>query len=188
MVQGEYKLGRCSRRCSVEDRPLVPGEAYFSVVEYTPNHDDEESLARRDISAHAWQGPPEGTLGWWKNRMPEAGAKKMKLAPDAVLVDLMRRSQELEQATTLDPEEPQTNDGAAIQGRGPLMFLFALMLMRRRLIHAIDPPADAVEENRLWFEFSDDGSIFSVPQCRISQTDAQRLGDSLVDLLYCETE
>ena len=112
----------------------------------------------------------------------------MKLAPDAVLVDLMRRSQELEQATTLDPEEPQTNDGAAIQGRGPLMFLFALMLMRRRLIHAIDPPADAVEENRLWFEFSDDGSIFSVPQCRISQTDAQRLGDSLVDLLYCETE
>lgn len=206
MVQGEYKLGRCSRRCSVEDRPLQPGETYYSVVEIAADADDEETLARRDISAHAWQGPPEGNLGWWKNRMPEAGNRKLKLAPDAVLVDLMRRSLELRDSLDEDSlctsAESETNaaqsaanfasansspTGGALTN-GPLLFLFALMLMRRRLIQAIDAPDSNAGDGRIWFEFSDDGSTFSIPQCRVSQQEAQRLGDSLVDLLYCEAE
>lgn len=194
MVQADYKLGRCSRRCSVEDRPLQPGETFYSVVEIAKDADDDETLARRDISAHAWQGPPEGNLGWWKNRMPEAGNRKLKLAPDAVLVDLMRRSLELDEAV---PEEftPSSEQDGGQQAtatsnsvaNGPLLFLFALMLMRRRLIQATQPPENG-DAGRLWFEFSDDGSTFSVPQCRISPPEAQRLGDALVDLLYCEAD
>lgn len=187
MVQGEYKLGRCSRRCSVEDRPLQPGETYYSVVECAVDADDDETLVRRDISAHAWQGPPEGNLGWWKNRMPEAGAKKMKLAPDAVLVDLMRRSTELrESGLDEDGGDGSPATGGSPQASGPLMFLFALMLMRRRLIQAIDPPSEA--EGDLWFEFSDDGTTFCVPKCVVSPQEAQRLGDALVELLYCEAD
>lgn len=189
MVQGEYKLGRCSRRCSVEDRPLEPGETYYSVVECAVDADDDETLVRRDISAHAWQGPPEGNLGWWKNRMPEAGAKKLKLAPDAVLVDLMRRSQELRESVAVDAgSESSSAAGGNPAVSDPLMFLFALMLMRRRLIQAIDPPADGTADEALWFEFPDDGTTFSVPKCAVSQQEAERLGNSLVELLYCEAD
>ncbi|XZE54868.1 hypothetical protein SH139x_000849 [Planctomycetaceae bacterium SH139] len=53
----------------------------------------DDSLVRIDISAQAWNGPPEGTVGWWKSRMPEAGQRKLKLAPDALLVDLLKQSE-----------------------------------------------------------------------------------------------
>lgn len=200
MVQAEYKLGRCTRRCSVEDRPLQPGEIYYSVVEAAADADDDENLVRRDISAHAWNGPPEGNLGWWKNRMPEAGSKKLKLAPDAVLIDLLRRSLEMRDSVMETPfgddcchssearpkPEPPIIGGAI--GNGPLLFLFALMLMRRRLILAIQAPPDNPEKGFLWFEFCDDGSTFSVPQYRIDNREAQRLGEALVELLYCEAD
>lgn len=168
VIQGEYKLTRSSRRCSIEDRPLVPGEWYFSVVSESDN--DDESLNRCDISAQAWQGPPEGTLGWWKTRMPAAGARKLKLAPDPVLIDLMKQSESIED--------------------GPLRFLFALMLMRRRLIQAIDAPKteDSSDDSLMWLEYVGDGAQFCITRHRISTSEAKRLGDALVDLLYCDAE
>lgn len=172
IVQSEYKVGRCTRRCQVQNRPLAPGEWYYSVV---TEGEDEESLLRSDISAQAWQGPPEGTLGWWKSRMPAAGAKKLKLAPDAVLVDLLRQS-----------------DVGSTMLSGPLRYLLTLMLLRRRLIQPVETSsstaANAVASDEQLFEILDDGTQVTVKICPVSSQETQRLGDQLVELLYCEAD
>jgi hypothetical protein len=189
---------------------LNPGEWFYSVVQ-AGDDSEEASLVRRDIAAQAWQGPPDDALGWWKNRMPQAGTRKMKLAPDAVLVDLMRRLLAAEDAgvdhlaidaeTIAVPSIALANHDdqcdSAAGNRGPLMYLFALMLMRRRLIQAADEPrehesteraAGSNDPTQIWFEFADDGTRFSVTKCPISGEQAKMLGDSLVELLYCEAD
>jgi hypothetical protein len=163
-VQSEYKVGRCTRRCQKQDRPLAPGEWYYSVVS---EGDDEETLIRSDISAQAWQGPPEGTLGWWKSRMPEAGARKLKLAPDAVLVDLLRQSGVM---------------------TGPIRYLLALMLLRRRLIQPVNQPTADLPANQQEFEIVDDGSRVVVNAYRFAEDQAKALGEQLTELLYCEVD
>ena len=116
---GEYKVSRCSRQCHQLGRPLREGEWYYSVV-----LESDEEYERRDYSAEAWQGPPEGAIGVWKNRMPTSDERKMVLAPSEVLIDLLRQMADF-------PEKAKTRyllalDAAAAKdsptrgrGRGP---------------------------------------------------------------------
>lgn len=163
----DYKVGRCTRRCGHLDRPLEPGEWYYSVVS---EGDEEGALVRHDYSAEAWQGPPEGALGWWKCRMPEAGAKKLKLAPDGVLIDLLRQMG----GATADPT---------------LRYLLALLLLRRRLIKPVEPssgqpdPAVGME-----VEVIADGSTITLKRCRIHPDQLPVLSEQLSELLYCEAD
>jgi hypothetical protein len=146
--------------------------------------DDEETLIRNDISAQAWQGPPEGTLGWWKSRMPEAGARKLKLAPDAVLVDLLRQSSEVIVAEGEQVAKPMAAPGLT----GPLRYLLALMLLRRRLIQPVSKPSSELPENLQEFELVEDGSRVFVAQYQFSAAAAKALGEQLTELLYCEAD
>jgi hypothetical protein len=174
---GEYKVSRCSRQCFAEQRPLREGESYHSVV--IAKGDDYE---RRDYSDGAWEGPPEGTVGHWKNRMPVAGEKKMVLAPREVLIDLLRQMESM-------PEREQTR------------YLLALILLRRRFVKLAPPPGvhdfssgsnppdtdDGGEEDASWLDLElDDGSTVRVRECQITKREAETLNESLQELLYCE--
>ena len=169
---GEYKVSRCSRQCHALERPLRDGEWYYSVV-----LESGDEYARRDYSAEAWQGPPEGTIGWWKNRMPTSDEKKMVLAPPEVLIDLLRQM-------------------GNFAGKEKSRYLLALMLMRRRLVRPIQstddaptagedgPPPDGV----MRVEVVADGSVIDVPICVIHRSESDSLKDELNELLYCEAE
>ena len=173
---GEYKVGRCSRQCYAEKRPLKEGEWYYSVV--LAADDDYE---RRDYSADAWEGPPEGTLGHWKCRMPISGEKKLVLAPRAVLVDLLRQMEDM-------PEQAKTR------------FLLALILLRRRFVRLRKPPAqsetpdletpdleaEAATVKWMHLEVVEDGSTIKVAECDIAKSETETLSDALTELLYCE--
>ena len=166
---GEYKVGRCSRQCYAEKRPLKEGEWYYSVVLAA-----DEDYERRDYSADAWEGPPEGTLGQWKCRMPISGEKKMVLAPRAVLIDLLRQMEEM-------PEQTKTR------------FLLALILLRRRFVRLVKPPVvatspaeDGLPVKMMHLEVVDDGSTIEVAECEITKSETETLSDALTELLYCE--
>ncbi len=173
MVLAEYKVNRCSRRCCVEERPLRDGEWYYSVV-----IQQGEDFVRRDYSSQAWTEPPEGAIGWWKGRMPEAGARKLVLAPDAVLVDLLR----------------QMGDA---DDQGPLRFLLALTLLRRRVLRLqptdpskarTDGEGPLGEQDAKWMrlQVASDGSEIDVRQWQISRGQTESLSEALQELLYCE--
>lgn len=172
----DFKVNRCTRRCHALSRPLRDGEWYYSVV-----IEQGDDLVRRDYSAEAWTEPPEGTVGWWKGRMPLAGTRKLVLAPDAVLVDLLRG----------------LGDAA---DRRPLRYLLALTLLRRRIVTVVEPREEAStsspEKSRGETQNSDgdilrlrvnaDGSEIDVTTCAISRRQTETLQTALQELLYCE--
>ncbi len=125
----DFEVQRCTRRCAATDRPLAPGESCYSVLEV-----QGAEVVRRDYCGEAWDGPPEGVLGWWKSQVPEPTAKKLKLAPNDVLLELFDQLGEGE--THLD-----------------MRYVLALLLVRRRVFRTEGPatepdadgPADGVE-------------------------------------------
>ena len=197
---GEYKVGRCTRVCHSQSRPLREGEWYYSVV-----LESDEEFVRQDYSAESWTGPPENAIGWWKNRMPMSDEKKLVLAPPEVLIDMLRQME-------------------AVPSRAKSRYLLALMLMRRKLVRsapietqdlkkglsanttdspsqrqdaAVGELSDCVEpdgtepdgtEEVLRVEVIADGSFIEVPVQMISRREAETLRDELNELLYCESD
>jgi len=162
---GEYKVGRCTRHCHQQQRPLRDGEWYYSVVV-----ESGDQYERRDYSAESWTSPPENAVGWWKNRMPQTNEKKLVLAPPEVLVDLLRGM-----------------DG--VQTKAKSRYLLSLMLLRKKILRAGNPPVETVEGiEQMRFEVTSTGDRINVPVCTISRNESNTLKDELNELLYCEAE
>lgn len=184
---GEYKINRTTRRCSIGNRPLLPGEYYYSVVS-----GDDDDYRRVDIAADAWTGPPEDCIGHWKNRVPQPEEKKRELAPPEVLIDILRSM----------ADQPQLMK---------MRYLLALMLLRKRhlkpyeqasLIHSERPAPPARQQatadaetppgsrraEHLQLESNMDGSLLTIEVADIASSEAESLQEQLVDLLYRDVE
>jgi hypothetical protein len=162
---GEYKVSRCTRQCHALQRPLREAEWYYSVV-----LESGDEYVRHDYSAEGWKGPPEGTIGWWKSRMPTPDDKKMVLAPAEVLVDLLRQMERF-------PEKEKSR------------YLLALMLMRRKIVRPASSSEDPPDRQELLrVEVVADGSVIDVPVCKIHRSQSDALRAELDELLYCEAE
>lgn len=185
---GEYKINRTTRRCSIGNRPLLPGEYYYSVVS-----GDDEDYRRVDIAADAWTGPPEDCIGHWKNRVPQLEEKKRELAPPEVLIDILRSM----------ADQPQLKK---------MRYLLALTLLRKRhlkpyeqasLIQSERPasptarqqasrdaetPSGARRVDLMQLESSLDGSVLTIEVADIASSEAESLQEQLVDLLYRDVE
>jgi hypothetical protein len=112
----DFEVQRCSRRCAATDRALEPGDVCYSVLEI-----NGAEVVRKDFCAEGWAGAPPAAFGWWKSRIPEPTAKKIKLAPNDVLLELF--DQLAEQLCQQD-----------------LRYVLTLLLVRRRVLR--------VEEHR----------------------------------------
>lgn len=106
----DFEISRCTRRCSVSDRELQPGEAYYSVL--VPSG---AQVLRQDIAAKEWKGPPDKALGWWKSTMSDATVRKPQWAPNEVMLEFFE---------TLEGD-PTRED---------LRYVLALLLVRRRVL------------------------------------------------------
>lgn len=117
----DFEIQRSTRRCAATDRTLEPGEECYSVLEVCGS-----DVVRRDFAASAWAGPPTEAIGWWKSRVPEPNAKKIKLAPNEVLLELFDQL----------AERPESED---------MRYVLALLLVRRRVLR-LDGPAQPAAE------------------------------------------
>ena len=106
----DFEVQRCTRQCAATERQLQPGETFYSMLTV-----EGAEVVRQDFSVEAWEGPPEGTLGWWKSQMPEADARKINWAPNDVMLHL------------LDEMEPQPE-------MADMRYVLALLLVRRRVL------------------------------------------------------
>jgi hypothetical protein len=131
----DFEVQRCTRRCAATDRALEPGELSYSVLEV-----QGAEVVRKDFCSEAWSGAPESALGWWKTRIPEPAAKKVKLAPNDVLLELF---DELS-------DRPEQSD---------LRYVLTLLLIRRRVFRLETPvepigvttPADLGRSREMMF-------------------------------------
>ncbi|WP_145282698.1 hypothetical protein [Pirellulimonas nuda] len=89
--------------------------------------DVEGETVRRDFSSEAWEGPPEGALGWWRCVAGGPAAPTQQRSPSDVLLDLF------------DAWSP----GAADQtGQPDARYVAAMLLVRRRVFRADDAQED----------------------------------------------
>ena len=78
-------------------------------------------VVRQDFCSEAWTGPPDAAFGWWKSRVPEPAAKKIKLAPNDVLLELFDQL----------ADQPDQHD---------MRYVLTLLLVRRRVLRLDVPP------------------------------------------------
>ncbi|MCI0335757.1 MAG: hypothetical protein L0228_21325 [Planctomycetes bacterium] len=105
----DFEVQRSSRRCAATDLPLEPGDVCYSVLEVRG-----ADVIRKDFSSAAWTDPPSEAFAWWRTRIPEPVAKKIKLAPNDVLLELF----------------DQLTDDPAHQD---MRYVLTLLLVRRRV-------------------------------------------------------
>lgn len=113
----DLKLHRPQTTCATTGRPFAPGELFYSALLRGGG-----SVARIDVAADAWQGPPEEAIAWWRSRYPQPGTSGPSLAPPDVLLDTLESLEE--------------------EGDEPLRYLLALQLVRRRVLRIVDEPAE----------------------------------------------
>jgi hypothetical protein len=162
----DYPTTRSGRRCHVSGHEFAPGEAYVSAVVTRGSQ-----LVRVDVAAANWNQPLEGTVGWWRCRMPDTGLTRLKLAPNSVLLDTLGQ--------LLKHPENQT-----------LAFFLALLLVRRRVLiekEQISLSDASPQSLTNWYlESSVDGAQWCIPKVSTEAVDAKQLHESLVGLLYSE--
>lgn len=140
------------------------GEWYYSVV-----FEQDDDYVRRDYSAESWTGLPDGAVGCWKNRMPLATERKLVLAPNEVLVDMLRQME-------------------AIPGKAKSRFLLALMLLRKKVVRSCSASESPSSSEVMSLEVLADGSRIDVAVCEIRGDEQETLREELQELLYCESE
>ena len=106
----DYSISKSTRRCAISGRSLEPDESYFSMIVA-----EGDEVARVDVAASDWKGPSEAAIGWWRNKMPSAAARKVRPAPNAVLLDTL-------------------SDLLERPSKSELAYLLALLLVRRRVL------------------------------------------------------
>lgn len=119
----ELKLQRPRGVCARTGRGLAAGEPMISALVR-----ETGSLERIDCAAEAWEGPPPGTLAWWRSIYTPAAAAGPTLAPADVLLDV------------LEEMEGRAEEAA-------LRYLIALQLVRRKVLRIVeqksaDAPSD----------------------------------------------
>jgi hypothetical protein len=106
----DYEVQRCTRHCTATGRELKPGEVYYSTLV-----SEGARVLRHDYAAEAWQGPPEGIVGWWKSVVPHREGKRMHWAPNDVMLELL--------------EELEGQDD-----KQDMRYVLSLLLVRRRVL------------------------------------------------------
>jgi hypothetical protein len=158
----EYSISKATRRCSVSDRELEPGEDYVSAIK-----PDGDGVRRIDIAAAEWTGPGEDIVGWWRCRMPSQSERKLKPAPTGVLLDTL--SELL--------EHPESQE---------LAYLLALMLIRKRILKEEPSTEDEASADYWNLVCNADKRVWTVPQIETSAAELNQYREQLQDLLFTE--
>ncbi|MCR4411224.1 MAG: hypothetical protein NUV77_02225 [Thermoguttaceae bacterium] len=160
----DYDVLRCTRQCARTGRDLAPGEEFFSVV-----LEQGTGLARLDFSREAWQGPPEGAIGWWKTQVPLPDANRPQRAPNDLMLEVFERL------------EGQSD-------RADYRYLLALLLLRRRVFRLEEQEHDALGREILVLFCPRRDATYRVPVVVPDQSRTELLQDELARLLFGEVE
>lgn len=106
----DFDIHRFSRRCCETDHELKPGDAYYSAL-----IQQGAKVVRKDFSESSWSGAPEGTVGWWKSRVPDTRSHRMHWAPNDVILHYFEQLEG-------NPSQQDTR------------YVLALLMIRRRIV------------------------------------------------------
>jgi hypothetical protein len=153
----DYDLKPLGKTCSKTGKPFGPGEICYSAVVEKGNE-----WVRLDFSAGAWDGPPEGALGYWRVTVPaQIQTRRRILDPDALLRHFEQLSED------------------ANPGREKLRYVLALLLVQRRRLRVTQTRSEA------------EGSVFELAGLQGEgpfEVREQQLTEDEIDALQQELE
>ena len=156
-------IPKASKTCSVSRRELKPGEAFFSVL----IEENDGETKRLDIAAEHWTGPPQHCVGWWRTSNPETSDKKIKLAPNDILLDLFEQF-------SADLTKPE------------MRYVLALLLIRRRLFrYEREEETDETGEKTLVVYSIKQNMNYEIPVVHLTSGQLEDVQTQLASLLYC---
>ncbi|MFI4877206.1 MAG: hypothetical protein ACIALR_17760 [Blastopirellula sp. JB062] len=121
----DFDVQRCTRRCAATERELSPGETFYSVLVR-----EGADVVRQDYSTEAWQGAPEGAIGWWKSELPSGKVRGPEWAPSDVMLDYFDSL--AEDPTKLD-----------------VRYVMALLMIRRKIFRLEEATEEGEGSERL---------------------------------------
>ncbi|MDR1480294.1 MAG: hypothetical protein LBJ00_15270 [Planctomycetaceae bacterium] len=154
------EVPKAARNCCLSGRELLSGEVFFSILV-----EENEVYVRRDFACENWQEPQEKVVGWWKTKVPNPNEKKIKLAPNDVILNLF--------------EQIRANSGP-----DDLLYVLSLLLIRRRLFKYDREEQDENGQKKMILYAIKENSSFEIP---VAMPDLQRLEEiqnQLSELLY----
>ena len=156
----DFDVQRFTRHCAASGRELAPGEEFFTALVV-----EGADVRRLDYALDAWQGPPEGALGWWKSRVPTPDARRPRLAPNDVLMELF-----LGLEGVADKED--------------MRLVMALLLVRRRVLRLEERETDASGREVLVLHYPREDVTYRVAGVMPSESRAQEIQYELSRLLF----
>ncbi len=150
----DFQIKRSGRRCHATDRELTPGEEFISEL-VAADSGAPTDFERRDYCLEAWQGPVDGSIGWWRSRIPEPDSGKVYWAPADVLREYFARLQ-------------QSTDNRAEA------FVMAMLLVRKRLMRMEAEEID--EQDQPWLVVRDSASRQEHRVAVVELSPAERAG------------
>jgi hypothetical protein len=160
----DYEVQRCTRHCAKSGRDLAPGEEFYSVLTA-----EGSELTRSDYGLEAWEGPPDGAVGWWKSQMPTPQATKARLAPNDVLLGLF--DELAEQAEKQD-----------------MRYVLALLLVRRRVMRLEDSARDEQGGEVLVLYCPRREATYKVPEITPDDARVEEIQQELGTLLFADAK
>lgn len=158
----EYEFQRCTRRCEATGREFAPGELFYSALVEEPT-----GLVRKDFAAQAWQGPPEGSVGWWKSQMPSPNDRRMHWAPNDVMLHFFEQL----------AEQPDKQD---------MRYVLALLLVRRRVLREEESEIDEQGHEVLVLYCPRSDVTYHVPTVIPDESRIQAIQEELAKLLFAK--
>ena len=160
----DYDVGRCTRHCATTQQQFEPGESFYSTLVV-----EGAEVIRKDYSEQAWQGPPEGVLGWWKSVMPTPDSRRLNLAPNEVMLELFDEWQEQED-------------------RQDIRYVLTLLLVRRRVFRLEETVRDEQGGEQLVVYCPKRESSYQVDALPPTGERTQQIQDELANLLYADAK
>lgn len=162
-----YEVSKNSRRCFVSGRTLEPGDVFFSVLIETATGSE-----RRDYAKENWQGPPEGTIGFWKGRIPESSHsdKPKPITPEAMF-ELFESLEE--------KEEPSAHR---------LRYVLALLLIRRKALKLQGVERSQDGDALIVRSIGSSSKTYTVPDADLSEEQMELAEQELAGLLESAAE
>ena len=131
----DFEVERFTKRCAESGQALGPGAGYVSALVT-----DGAAVVRKDYSQAAWNGPPAGTMGWWRGVVPDPEKPRWQWAPNDALLHLFQQL-----------EDDRVNRD--------LRYVMALLMVRKRICRQVgecdspDGPAIRIYSTKLETEF-----------------------------------
>lgn len=157
----DYEVKRCTRRCATTDREFSPGEEFYSALIA-----EGADVHRCDYSLEAWEGPPQGSIGWWKSQMPSPTANRLHWAPNDVMLHFFEQLE----------DQPEKAD---------MRYVLALLLVRRRVMRLEEQEqGDRGELLSLYCPRRETG--YKVPVATPGQSRIDEIQEELAKLLFAK--